>query len=338
MVPTANRETVETHNLPAEHAGQNTFQERNPMKIGVIGAGAMGSAMGALLTKSGNDVTLIDVWREAIDAINTRGLQIEDKSGSTETVKIRATDDPTTVGTVDLVLVFVKCYHTEVAVRAALTLIGADTVVLSLQNGWGNGPRIASIVGQEKVLLGVSYHSATVLGPGHVLHGGRGLTFMGEPNGTVSARLERVATAFNQAGIEATVTSAILKEIWSKLALNVCTLPTSALLRIYAQPLIQHDGTTKLMQALLREVVIVAQAQNIPLDYDERWEAISGLLRRLAPTIKGSMLQDVERSRQTEIDVINGAVVDAGRRLGIPTPYNDTMVWMTKSLQETFPS
>jgi 2-dehydropantoate 2-reductase len=92
------------------------------------------------------------------------------------------------------------------------------------------------------------------------------------------------------------------------------------------------------MQALLREVVTVAQAQNIPLDYDERWEAISGLLRRLAPTIKGSMLQDVERSQQTEIDVINGAVVDAGRRLGIPTPYNDTMVWMTKSLQETFPS
>ena len=89
------------------------------MKIGVIGAGAMGSAMGALLTKSGNDVTLIDVWREAIDAINTRGLQIEDKSGSTQTVKIRATDDPATVGTVDLVLVFVKCYHTEVAVRGA---------------------------------------------------------------------------------------------------------------------------------------------------------------------------------------------------------------------------
>ena len=298
----------------------------------------MGSAMGALLTKAGNDVTLIEVWREAVDAINTRGLQIEDKSGSTETVKIRATDDHNTVGIVDLVLVFVKCYHTEAAVRAALPLIGPDTAVLTLQNGWGNGPRIASIVGQEKVLLGVSYHSATVLGAGHVLHGGRGLTFMGEPNGPVSARLERIATVFTQAGIEVAASPEILTQIWSKLALNVCTLPTSALLRIYAQLLIEHDGTTKLMQALLREVVTVAQAQNIRLDYNERWEAISGLLRRLAPTIKGSMLQDVERSQQTEIDVINGAVVDAGRRLGIATPYNDTMVWMTKSLQETFAS
>lgn len=308
------------------------------MKIAVIGAGAMGSAMGALLAKSGNDVTLVDVWRDAVDAINLRGLQIEDKSGNTETVRVQATEDPGAIGTVDLVLVFVKCYHTEAAVRAALPLIGAETAVLSLQNGWGNGPRIASIVGQEKVLLGVCYHSATVLGPGHVLHGGRGLTFMGEPSGSVSARLERIAEVFTKAGIEVTATPAILKEIWSKLALNVCTLPTSGLLRFYAQRLIQHEGTTKLMQTLLREVVVVAQAQNIPLDYDERWEAISGLLRRLAPTIKGSMLQDIEKSRQTEIDVINGAVVDAGRRLGIPTPYNDAMLWMTKSLEESFVS
>ena len=162
------------------------------------------------------------------------------------------------------------------------------------------------------------------------------MTFMGEPAGGVTPRLEQVAAAFNQAGIEVTATAFVLKEIWSKLALNVCTLPTSALLRVYAPLLIQHSGTLELMQALLREVVFVAHAQNIPLDYDERWEAITGLLKRLAPTVKGSMLQDVERSRHTEIDVINGAVVDAGRRLGIPTPYNDTMIWMMKSLEGTF--
>jgi len=308
------------------------------MKIAVLGAGAMGSAMGALLVKSGNDVTLIDVRREAVDAINIRGLQIEDKLGNTETLRIPATDNPTSIGPVDLILVFVKCYHTEAAVRAVLPLVGADTTILSLQNGWGNGPRIASIVGEEKLLLGVSYHSATVLGPGRVLHGGRGMTFMGEPSGRMSARLERVAAAFNRAGIEVTASVTIVKEIWSKLSLNVCTLPTSALLRIYAQKLIQHDGTARLMKALLREVVIVAHAQSIPLDYDERWDAISGLLKRLAPTIKGSMLQDVERSQQTEIDVINGAVVDAGRKFAIPTPYNETMFWMVKSLEETFVS
>ena len=162
------------------------------------------------------------------------------------------------------------------------------------------------------------------------------MTFMGEPDGRLSERLKRIADSFNRAGIEVTATATVLREIWSKLALNVCTLPTSSLLRFCAPQLIEHHGTEDLMRALLKEVVAVAQAQNIDLSFEERWEAITGLLKRLAPTSKGSMLQDVEKSRQTEIDVINGAVVEAGRRLGVSTPYNDAMLWLVKSLEETF--
>jgi len=126
-----------------------------------------------------------------------------------------------------------------------------------------------------------------------------------------------------------------MKEVWSKLALNCCTLPTSALLRFYAAQLVEHEGTLALMRALLREVVTVAQAQNIALDFDERWEAITSLLAR---AIKGrsSMLQDVEKSRRTEIEVINGAIADAGRRLGFPTPHNDTMVWLIRALEAAY--
>ena len=301
------------------------------MKIAVIGAGAMGSVMGGLLAKAGNEVALVDVWREAIEAINKNGLRIND-----EVVKVRATDKPAEVGIVDLVLVFVKCYHTETAVRNALSMIGPETVVLSLQNGWGNGPRIVKIVGEEKLLLGVCYHSATVAGPGHVLHVGKGMTFMGEVNGKLTKRLVTVADIFRQADIEVTTTAEVLKEIWSKLALNVCTLPTSALLRFYAPQLVQHDAMLNLMKALLEEVMAVAHAQRIPLDFDERWEAITGLLKRCAPTAKSSMLQDVEKGRQTEIDVINGAIVEAGERLNIPVPFNRAMVWMVKSLEGTF--
>src|SRR5437867_3263797 len=211
------------------------------MRIGVIGAGAMGSVIGGLLAKSGNEVTLVEVWKQAIDAINGGGLRIEDKAGRVETIKVRATDQPASAGVMDLVLVFVKCYHTETAVRNALVIIGPNTIVLSLQNGWGNGPRIAKIVGEEKLLLGVCYHSATVAGPGHVLHGGKGMTFIGELNGKMSDRLARVARTFTDAGIEVTATPSVLKEIWSKLALNVCTLPASALLRLYAPQLVQHQ-------------------------------------------------------------------------------------------------
>ena len=306
------------------------------MKIAVLGAGAMGSVIGGLLAKAGNDVTLIDVWKPSVDAINAGGLKIEDKAGNTETIKLCATEDPGSIGRVEMVLVFVKCYHTETAVRNALPLIDANTLVLSLQNGWGNGPRIAKIAGEEKLLLGVCYHSATVAGPGHVLHAGKGMTFIGELSGKITDRLSRVAQAFTDAGIEVTTTPAVLKEIWSKLALNVCTLPTSALLRFYAPQLVQHEPMLDLMRSLLHEVVAVARAQDIPLDFDERWEAITGLLKLCAANAKSSMLQDVEKGRITEIDVINGAVIEAGQRFGIGTPYNDTMVKLIKSLEGTF--
>jgi 2-dehydropantoate 2-reductase len=171
-----------------------------------------------------------------------------------------------------------------------------------------------------------------------VLHAGKGMTFIGEVNGKMTERLACVAKAFTGAGIEVTTTPEVLQEIWSKLALNVCTLPTSALLRFYAPQLVQHDAMLDLMRSLLCEVVAVAQTQGIPLDFDERWEAITGLLKRCGPNAKSSMLQDVEQGRHTEIDVINGAIVEAGRRLSIATPYNDAMVKMTKSLEGTFKS
>jgi 2-dehydropantoate 2-reductase len=306
------------------------------MKIAILGAGAMGSAIGALLHKAGNAVTLIDVSRPAIEAIQSRGLLIRNKAGEQETVRIAITDQPASPGVVDLLIVFVKCYHTEAAVRAALPIIGPETTVLSLQNGWGNGPRIAGIVGQERVVLGVCYHSATVLAPGHVLHAGQGRTFMGELDGSDSPRLQRIVKAFSEAGIAVEPSGRVLKEIWSKLALNVATLPTSSSVRITAERLLDTPEMQAVMQALLHEVVAVANAQGIPLEFDERWEAITGLLRKLAPNTKGSMLQDVEAKRQTEIDVMCGAIIEAGRRLGIPTPYNAAMLGLIKGLEATF--
>ena len=307
------------------------------MKVAVVGAGAMGSLFGGYLTRAGADVTLVDVWREGVEAINANGLHLEDKQGNRETIRIRATTNPVEPGVVDLALVFVKSYHTESAVRSALAMMGANTLVLSLQNGWGNGPRIAGIVGKERVLVGVTYHSATVLGPGQVQHAGQGPTFIGPLEGQSSDQLRQIAETFTQAGLETTGTDTVLKEIWSKLALNVCTLPTSALLGFRAGQLIEHDGILHLMRGLLRETVAVANAQGIGLDYDERWGGITGLLKRSSGA-KASMLQDVEKRRRTEIDVINGAIVEAGQKLNLPVPYNEAMVWLVKSIEETFES
>jgi len=296
----------------------------------------MGSVIGGHMALAGLDVTLLDVSREHVEAIRKDGLRLDDKSGESRRIPVKASWDPAEAAPVDLVLVFVKCYHTEAAVQGARSLVGPGTSILSLQNGWGNAPRIASIAGEERVLAGVTYHSATVLGPGHVLHSNKGKTVFGELDGRMTDRVARIEEAFRSSGLEVESSGQVLTEIWKKLALNCATLPTTSLLRFYAGQLVEHEGTLKLMRAILAEVVQVAAAQRIAISEEERWETITSLLARAAGA-KSSMLQDVENSRRTEIDVINGAIVEAGRRLGIPTPSNDAMYWLVRSLESTFP-
>jgi 2-dehydropantoate 2-reductase len=306
------------------------------MKIAILGGGgAMGGLFGGYLARAGNDVTLIDVSKAAIAAINDSKLTIEEKDGSRPSFGLRASDDPKSVGPVDLIVNFVKCYHTEAAVRSAAPMIGSETAVLSLQNGWGNAPRIASIVGEDRVLVGLTYHSATLLAPGKVKHPGAGMTYIGELGGKPSKRLETVAETFRSASFDVTVSDRILDEVWKKLALNACTLPTAALLRFFAHELVAFEPAKLEMAAILREVVDVANAQGITLDYDERWKAITGLLEK-AVGGKASMLQDVEARRQTEIEVINGAIVEAGKRVGIATPHNQAMVWMVQAAEQHY--
>lgn len=295
----------------------------------------MGGLFGGWLKRAGHDVTLIDVSNDALDALNAEGVAIDEKDGSKPVIAVPATNNPASVGPVDLIINFVKCYHTEAAVTAAKPMIGPTTAVLSLQNGWGNAPRIAKIVGEDRVLVGLTYHSATLLGPGRVKHSGLGVTYLGELDGSTTPRLQAADTALRSAGFETTVSSRIRDEIWKKLALNACTLPTGALLRFFAHELVAFDDAKRVMAAILAEVVAVAKAQGIAMDYDERWAAITGLLAK-AVGGKASMLQDVEASRRTEIEVINGAIVDAGKRAGVPTPVNETMVQLIGALQAKY--
>ena len=137
------------------------------MKIAFLGGGgAMGGLFGGYLARSGEDVFLVDVSQASVDAINRDGLAIEEKDGSTETVRVKASSNPSDIGPVDLIVNFVKCYNTEAAIKAAAPMLGADTSILTLQNGWGNADRIAAVVGRARVMVGLTYHSGTLLGPG----------------------------------------------------------------------------------------------------------------------------------------------------------------------------
>lgn len=316
--------------------GQLPDDREDCMRVAILGgAGAMGGIFGAYLSRAGHDTHLVDVSRPAIDAINADGLIVEEKDGSAPVFAVSATDDPATVGTVDLIVNFVKCYHTKAAISAATPMIGPGTAILSLQNGWGNVDRIAEVAGRDRILVGLTYHSGMLIGPGRVKHPGSGMTFLGEIDGSRSERLMQVDAALRSAGFDTTVSDRILDEVWKKLALNCCTLPTSALLRFLANELVAFPSAREQMAMILKEVVAVAHAKGIVLDRQERWAAITGLLEK-AVGGKASMLQDVEAGRQTEIEVINGAIATAGREVGVATPVNDTMVAMVTALQSKY--
>ena len=297
------------------------------MKIAVVGAGAMGSIFGARFHQAGHETVLVDVVQSLVDTINAEGVTVV--RGDDETVtRVPATTDPATVGPVDIVVFFTKCYHTSSAAESARPLVGPDTAVASLQNGWGNGDVLATAYPPGQVVLGVTYNSGLLQGPGRVLHPAEQPTLVGSfsDGGDGAARL---AEALESAGLAATVASPVRPEIWKKLILNAASLPASALTGMTAGALGTSQDMLDLVSETTREAVAVAQALGYDIDFDERIGTILGLVEKAGPT-KASMLQDVEAGRRTEIDVINGAVVRAADEVGVPVPINRTLMQLIK--------
>jgi len=306
------------------------------MKIVVIGGtGAMGLIFGARLAKH-HEVALLDINKEAIDEVNKRGAMISNKDGSVDTItNLRATSDAASIGVVDLAIVFTKCYWTQEAIKNALPCIGQATTVLTLQNGWGNYEVISSVVNPDQIMVGVNYVSGTTLGPGHARQVGNPVAFVGRLKKDPDDTVKKIADILSQAGFSTTASSRILQDVFNKLALNVATLPTAAALRLEAHKLIENPGTINAMDDILKEMISVAATQGVQIDFSERRGYIHNLLKN-AVGAKGSMLQDVEAKRRTEIDVINGAIVAMGVKAGIPTPVNQTFVNLIKAIESTY--
>jgi 2-dehydropantoate 2-reductase len=298
------------------------------MKVAVMGAGAMGSIFGAGFLEGGHETVLVDVARPLVDKINADGLTIVAKDGGERTVPIRSTDDPASVGRCDLVVFFVKCYHTSSAAETARPLVDGETVVASLQNGWGNGDVLARAYDSAQIAVGVTYHSATVVEPGKVAHPGVGPTYIGS-HADGAGGSATVGQALATSGFEVHPSPRIREEIWKKLILNAATLPTASLTGMNAGALTAQGPMKELVSELAREAVAVARAQGLEIDEQERVDFIHALLEKAGPA-KASMLQDFEAGRQTEVDVINGAVVRAGEETGTPTPLNRAFVSLIK--------
>ena len=303
------------------------------MKTVIIGAGAMGSLFGGLLTLSGEDVWLVDIRKENINAMKLKGLTIEEK-GKTLNVPVNAVTDIASIGTADLVIYFVKTYQTERAASDSLVLQREDTIFLTLQNGLGNEEVLSRKVDQKKVILGVTGQGATLLEPGHIHHAGWGETQIGELDGKMTKRANQIAQMFQKAGLPTHVSSKIQDLIWQKLFANVGINALTALTGLKNGQLLDYPETVRLMEALVSEAVEVAQQKGIRVEGNP--------IKKVKHTAeatrenRSSMGQDFDHKRRTEIDAINGAVVKVAQRLGMSTPYNQIITDLVKVIEKKF--
>ncbi len=303
------------------------------MKICILGAGALGCALGGVLTEAGNEVWLINRNADQVDAMNSRGLILRD-GGVDRSVAVHAATTAQPAGVVDLVVVLVKSFHTQQAMQAATSLIGPDTLVLSLQNGLGHEDILADIVGRERVLAGKTYAGGSQLGVGHVNIGTKGKdTHIGELDGTMTERVQRVAHVFNAAGLDTTVSDNIMGTIWDKLLINVATGAITGITGLpygdlYKQPELEACGV-----AAVAEAMAVAKASGIRLSITEPSQAWHKAGAGLPYEFRTSMLQSLDKGSITEIDFVNGSVVRWGQRCGVPTPVNQTLVACMKGIE-----
>jgi 2-dehydropantoate 2-reductase len=299
----------------------------------VVGPGAMGCLFASRLKRAGHEVTLFDYREDRAKLLSERGILVEE--GGEESTRVRV---PTVTGNVsrvpDVVLLCVKAGSTRQAAERLRASIGPGTRILTLQNGLGNVETLVEMFGKGSVLGGVTAEGATVLGPGHIRHAGRGETVIG-PSGPAGDPTEEIVRAFHDAGFKTRSEEGIEGLIWGKLIVNIGINALAAITRLKNGRLSKVPGTRKVMEMAVEEAVAVARAKGIALPYPAPIDRVFEVCEATAENI-ASMLQDVLNRRKTEVAFIHGAIAREGETLGIPTPANRLLTCLVEALQETY--
>ncbi len=303
------------------------------MKIGIIGAGAMGSVYAGLMADAGHDVWMFDNWAEHIAAIKANGLRVEGASGA-RTAHPNATTNAADAGVVELAIVATKAMQTKDAVEAARPMIGPATGVLSLQNGLGNVERIQELVDPKNVLCGIAGgFGASMVGPGHVHHNGMEAINIAEAQGGITPRIEAVAEAWRESGFTVGVYADIWPVVWSKLMANIAVSATCTLTGMRVGQVVKNEWAWGLSLDCVREAAACAKAKGIKLLYDDPIAWVQDFTTKI-PDARPSMYLDTQAGKVSEIGSIHGGVVREGVLLGVPTPTCAFMVRAVTALQE----
>jgi 2-dehydropantoate 2-reductase len=309
------------------------------MQISIIGTGAMATLFAARLTEVA-DVSMIGSWAEAIETIHANGITIDGDSCCHE---VHTAYHPDDAPAADLALVLTKAYKTIKASEVAAKTIKPDGLALTLQNGLGNIEILAEHVGRDRAMQGVTMQGATLLGPGRIRTSGRGATHLGyvpielaaPRDFAVEHRAYEISALFNSAGLKSHVTADIDGLVWGKVIINAAINPLTAILRVPNGALVESEETIGLMRATALEAATVAKANGITLPFPDPVERVKQVATMTA-TNHSSMLQDVLGQRPTEIDAINGKIVEQGQALGIATPVNALLTSLMRAIEKNY--
>lgn len=289
------------------------------MKIAFMGAGGVGGLIGARLAHAGCDVSFIARGAH-LAAMREHGLRLESQVGNVHLPKPRVTDDPATIGPVDIVIFSVKLWDTEAAARAILPLIGPETGVISLQNGVVKDDILRPIVGAKALMGGVAYMGTAIARPGVIQHTGTvQRVVFGEYDGRRTKRAEALLEWCRKAGLDAAISDDIRRTLWEKFAFLVGMAAVTATIRLPIGPIRSHPLTREFYLDAMREAAAVGRAHGVKLPADFAEERMA-FVDTLPPTMTASLQLDLERGNPLEVEWLSGAVVKLGAAVGVPTP------------------
>ena len=298
----------------------------------------MGGLFGGLLSEGGLEVTLLDTWRQHVEAIRDKGLSIVGHGGD-RVVPIKTATDGGELETADIVLFQCKASANEAAAESVRHLFTGSTVAVSFQNGLGNEEELAQVLGEDAVLGGLTAQAGLVEAPGVVRNFGDLPTYLGEMKGGISERAAAIADAFSRHGLTTHASADIRRDMWKKLLGNVGLSAISGATDLRSVDIMAVPELRDTVLRAIDEAAQVATACCIELDVAEAREV---LLKLTTPsgggtgTSKSSLRADLVHRRPTEVDYIYGSVVRLGRQHGVATPTLDTLIGIVKGLESHY--
>jgi 2-dehydropantoate 2-reductase len=304
------------------------------MRIAIVGTGAMGALYAALLRKAGHEVWAVDRWQEHLDAIDHQGLQVSGASGSYVVDGIQIGSSPADAGPCDLWVVATKAADVDEVVQGIAPLLRPDDVVMPFQNGLGAGERVAEHVPESQIVIGIAEgFGSSIPEPGSVHHNGMRLIRIGEMRGGLTERVQQVEALWRDAGFNVRAFADIDTMIWEKFLCNVTLSAPTAAFDVTVGELMSNPEAWAVAIGCMKEAYRLGTSRGVAFSFDDPVRYVTEFSATI-PNASPSMRLDHLAGRRSEVDVINGQVVELSRVAGVEAPYNETLCAILRARED----